>query len=141
MSVTAGAAIPLQPLSPNPSTRDGQHAPLAAVGQAGCGPITNSAAGALLAPPAGGPSPPPPPTTTVHSKREQYWAHLRTAWGAIDKSIVLLMLIFAAFALRQSLSSADDGRRSREAAEWANDKEYREYCEEVILGMIYYQDT
>ncbi len=102
----------------------------------------NQAAAAAINQTAATQQPPPPAANPpiaprqVNSRLAKHWKYLRTTWDAIDKTVVLLTLILAVVALRPALSSADDGRRSRKAADWANDKDYREYCEQVCPGRV-----
>ena len=78
--------------------------------------------------PANPPAAPQPPSLV-----KTCWRYLCTAWNAIDKTILLLGLILAVVTVVSTFRSADDGRRSREAADWTNDKDYLEYCEQVCL--------
>ena len=65
-------------------------------------------------------------------------AILQTFWknrGAyFDRSIVMLTLILACFALWPSFSGAEDTRRATELARWTAIKDFIEFCESVSSG-------
>ena len=49
----------------------------------------------------------------------------------IERIAVVLGLVLTLVILAPTFRSADDGRRSREAADWGNYKDFLEYCEQV----------
>jgi len=49
----------------------------------------------------------------------------------VERLAVMAGILLTGVIVSPAFRSADDGAKSREAAEWANAKEYKEYCEQV----------
>lgn len=120
-SSTESQAIPLRDLTPVNNDE------AAAAAAAAAGDVSPSASAAT--------SSPAPPL------RSRFWrlcapdSYIHLSRQAITTTTeliaTLLTLTFAGLLLVPTLRSAEDGRRSREAADWANDSQFRQYCEEV----------
>lgn len=81
---------------------------------------------------------PPAPTNPVsaQSRAQRLWKGL-AAWPTVERTTLVLGLVFAGVVLTPTLRSAEDGMRSREAADWANDKDFLEYCEQVRSQILH----
>jgi len=58
------------------------------------------------------------------------WAKMRSILR-VERFAVVAGILLAGVVISPAFRSAEDGAKSREAAEWANAKEYKEYCEQV----------
>jgi len=81
------------------------------------------------------PSAPPNPVS-AQSRAQRLWKGL-AAWPTVERTTLVLGLVFAGVVLTPTLRSAEDGMRSREAADWANDKDFLEYCEQVRSQILH----